>query len=141
MLLSLCLAFADTGANEPPRADAGLGLIADVGDVVVLNGSASADAEGAALSFAWTQVGGPEVELKAANSEEPEFTVAAAGTLRFELVVNDGVSDSVPDSVEIVVAQRSFSGDGGSACATGPGGGNGAVLLAVGALLALRHRR
>lgn len=140
MLLSFALAFADTAADDVPTADAGLGLIAYVDDVIVLNGSASRDPEGAELTFAWSQVGGPSVELKGASGAEPEFTVAAPGTLRFELVVNDGVNESEPDSVEIVVAERAFGGSDGG-CATGPTAGLGSLLLVAGCLLAGRSRR
>lgn len=140
MLLSFALAFADTAADDAPTADAGLGLIAYVDDVIVLNGSASNDPEGADLTFAWAQVGGAPVELKGAASAEPEFTVAAPGTLRFELVVHDGVNESEPDTVEIVVAERAFGGSG-AGCETGPAAGLGALFLVAGGLLMGRSRR
>ncbi len=139
MLLSFTLALADTAADGIPTADAGLGLIAYVDDVVVLNGTASSDPEGADLTYTWTQVGGPTVSLKPAASAEPEFTVEAPGTLRFELVVNDGVNDSVPDSVEVVVAERAFGGSDGG-CTTGPSAGWAACLL-VGALVVMGRKQ
>jgi MYXO-CTERM domain-containing protein len=140
MLLCLTFALADTGDNQAPHADAGLGLIAYVGDVVVLNGAASSDPEGAELSFAWSQSGGPEVELKKASTVEPEFEVVASGTLRFDLVVNDGVADSEPDTVEVVVAERAFGGDPEGGCSTG-GGAAPVGVAGVAAALVLRRRR
>jgi len=144
MLLCLALAHADTGdtaLDDVPVADAGLGLLAYVGDVVVLNGAASSDPEGASLSFVWTQTGGPEVTIKKGTTAEPEVTIDAPGTLRFSLVVNDGVQDSAPDSVEIVVAEQRFDGEAETGCAVGPDAGLAAVLLAVAVLGIRRHSR
>ena len=141
MILGFAIAFADTGeagGGEAPLADAGVGLLAYVGDTVSLNGRASADPEGEKLSFAWTQSGGPEVQLDKATTPEPEFTVEAAGTLRFTLVVNDGAWDSAPDTVEIVVPEQAFGGEAEGGCVTLP------VPFWSGALLAgalLRRRR
>ncbi len=139
LLLTFASALADTGADSPPTADAGVGLVAFLDDVVVLNGTASRDPEGLELEYAWEQTGGPEVDLKGADSPKPEFTVDAPGTLRFALVVSDGVFESEPDSVEVVVPQREFGG--GAGCATGRGGGWAGVLAAVGGLAASRRRR
>lgn len=118
--LLLPLALADTGANEPPVADAGLGLLAEVGDTVSLNGTASYDPEGADLGYTWRQAGGPEVGIKSGDSPEPSFTVEAPGTYRFELTVNDGYADSAPDIVEIVVAETSFGGETEGGCSAVP---------------------
>jgi len=52
------------------------------------------------------------------STAEPALTVEAAGTLRYTLVVNDGVLDSEPDTVEIVVPERQFGGDAEGACAS-----------------------
>lgn len=140
MLLLCSIAAADTGAGGPV-AEAGLGLLAYVGDTVVLDGSASFDPSGGVLTFAWTQPGGPPVELERADSDSPRFEVTDSGTLTFELVVTDsaGVA-SEPDSVSVVVPQRTFAEvkeeEGG--CATVPGGGLVAGLLAV---PLLRRRR
>lgn len=97
--------------------------MAQVGDTVVLNGMASWDPEGADLTFAWTQVGGPDVELRKADTVKPEFTLEAAGTHRFSLVVGDGVDESEPDVVEIVVPERSFGGEAGGCHAAGAASG------------------
>lgn len=141
MLLCLSLVLADTGGDtggEPPVADAGVGLMANVGDTVSLNGLASADPEGAPLTFAWTQTGGPPTDLAKDDTPEPEFTLDAGGTYRFTLVVNDGVLDSEPDSVEIVAPERSFGGDAEGGCASAPAP---AWLAAAAAFVALGRRR
>lgn len=113
---SLPLALASGSA---PVAEAGLGVLAYVGDTVQLNGTGSTDPEGDNLTYQWVQVGGPEVELTGEASAQPSFTVGDPGTYRFELVVNDGSSDSAADDVEVVVAYTSMNGETGS-CAVAP---------------------
>ncbi|QNQ19244.1 hypothetical protein HF650_05485 [Kosakonia sp. SMBL-WEM22] len=71
---------------------------------VVLDGSASTDPEGAALSWSWTQVSGPHVTLDSTNQQKASFTLNApeqASTLVFNLTVNDGVHDSLPLTLTI----------------------------------------
>lgn len=140
MWLCVSLALADTATpvdGEPPVADAGVGLMAEVGDTVALNGLASADPEGAELLYSWTQSGGPPVDLKKASTAEPEFAIEAPGTLRFTLVVNDGTQDSDPDTVEIVAPEHRFGGSAEGACATADAPG----WLAAAALAGLVRRR
>ena len=98
------------GINSLPTADAGpdqavLELVA-----VNLDGRASSDPDPAdTLSYAWTQMAGPNVPLTGNNTPQPSFTspdVTAGSpvTLRFELTVNDG-TDSATDTVDIVVSE------------------------------------
>lgn len=125
-------------AGEAPTAEAGIGLIAYIGDTVILDGSASSDPEGDALTYTWTQVGGPPVELAKATSPKPQFEVRSAGTLRFELVVADDVSVSAPDLVEVVVPFEVIDGVE-AGCAAVPGVG---TVTAIGlAALVLAGRR
>ncbi|MFZ5476385.1 MAG: PKD domain-containing protein [Myxococcota bacterium] len=124
-------------AGEPPVAEAGLGLVAYVEDTVALNGTGSVDPEGDALTFAWTQVGGPPTDLQGADSSQPQFTVGDPGTFRFQLVVNDGTSDSAADTVEIVVPYRQIDGVA-TGCAAAPAP---AWLGVAGWLLLVRRRR
>ncbi len=132
-------------AGETPTADAGLGLIAYVGDTVVLDGSASADPEGDPLAFAWTQVGGPPVDLERADSDQPRFAVTAGGTLRFALVVQDDASASAADTVAVVIPYEAIEGVG-SGCAVVPAplagsGRAGSGLAGLGLALAAGLRR
>lgn len=125
-------------AGEAPVAEAGLGLLAYVGDTVILDGSGSTDPEGDTITYTWTQVGGPPVELTRADTPQPLFEIGAAGTLRFTLVVNDGTTDSTADQVEVVVPHEEIRGvEAGCSTTRGP--------LALGALLGLaalgRRRR
>jgi len=102
--LPLTLTFQD---NRTPTANAGVNMSGiNAGQVVTLNGSASSDPDGDALSYQWTQVSGPAVTLSDANAASPSFTapdVAADAQLVFELVVNDGSVDSAPARVTVSV--------------------------------------
>ncbi len=126
-------------AGEPPVAEAGLGLIAYVGDTVILDGSASFDPEGDPIVYTWALVGGPPTELQQGDTAQPRFLVTEAGTLRFSLVVNDGTSDSVADPVEVVVPHERIEGVE-TGCVTG-GGAPGLGLAAVALVFALRRTR
>lgn len=140
MLLAVASLLLRTAAAEPPSAEAGLGLIAYVGDTVELNGTGSSDPENDPLVFAWTQVGGPPVVLEATDTAKPRFAVDAPGTLRFALVVNDGATDSAPDVVAVVVPHQDIEGVATSGCAVVPGVPGVAFAGALVACLARRRR-
>jgi len=81
-------------ANQAPRAYAGNDQVARAGDLVRLDGAASADNDGDRLSFIWQQTSGPVVELGGRFSSIARFPVpagAVAGTtFTFSLTVTDG---------------------------------------------------
>ncbi|MDP8255258.1 MAG: PKD domain-containing protein [Candidatus Alcyoniella australis] len=89
--------------NLPPVADAGDDQQADIDDEVTLDGSQSYDPEDHALTYAWTQVSGPDATLAEALTVAPNFTVEECGTYVFELIVNDCLQDSEPDQVQVDV--------------------------------------
>ena len=96
----------DTSANAAPVANAGADRTIDVGATAVLDGTASADPEGRALTYTWTQIEGPAVALSGERLADPRFLApasAAGATLAFELVVSDGNFDSAPDRVSVAV--------------------------------------
>ena len=97
---------APPGANQPPTADAGEDQNVLVDTLVTLDGSGSDDPESDPLDYLWTQKpGGPyNVTLSPDNTvQQPAFTPNQVGTFTFELVVNDGEFDSLPDEVVITV--------------------------------------
>lgn len=92
--------------NHVPTADAGEDQTVEAGSMVVLDGSGSADPDGDALEYAWSQIEGPEtVVLEGADSALAGFTAGATGTYRFQLVVRDGKVESAPDTVSVTVVR------------------------------------
>ncbi|MBX3603600.1 MAG: hypothetical protein KF863_23535 [Rubrivivax sp.] len=114
-------------ANRAPVANAGPDLTASRSMVVALDGRASSDPDGDALSYSWRQVRGADATaggtLSGAN---PSFTApAGVQTLEFELTVSDGKGGSHVDSVIVHVLEDRANalfvdGDAGSD-ATGTG--------------------
>ncbi|MBJ6800279.1 PKD domain-containing protein [Geomonas propionica] len=84
--------------NHAPVANAGTDLTYNEGSLVTLNGTSSSDPDLDALSYTWSQVGGPAVILSDATSPNPTFTAPLVGMggedLTFQLVVNDGLAAS-----------------------------------------------
>jgi hypothetical protein len=79
--------------DDAPVASAGDDQSVVEGDVVRLDGTASVDPEGRDLTYQWTQIRGPRVELSDPNSATPEFKVpdvVGAETIEFQLTVSDG---------------------------------------------------
>jgi hypothetical protein len=76
-----------------------------VGDNVVLDGTPSTDPEGDTLAFTWTQLldeGGVPVNLRDADTAVASFTAPVSdGPLFFQLLVDDGVNESLPFIVRV----------------------------------------
>jgi len=88
-------------------SNAGSAVTAKTGTEVTLNGSASSDADGDALSFAWTLVSKPDgskVSLTGITTATPTFTPDVSGTYEASLVVSDGKQSSEPATVTITVS-------------------------------------
>lgn len=92
--------------NHPPEANAGNDQTVAEKSTVQLDGSASWDLDGEALTYSWEQVSGPAVPLPEANAVSPAFiapTVDAAGALlTFRLTVSDG-TDTSSDTIDVFV--------------------------------------
>ncbi|WP_411369027.1 S8 family serine peptidase [Pseudidiomarina salilacus] len=96
------------GANTAPTASATTTTAAvRSGQQVTLDASASEDPDaGDALSFSWTQVSGPTVELASPEGETTTFTaptVESSQNLVFRVTVSDG---QLEDSAEVSVIVR-----------------------------------
>jgi len=90
---------AGGGGNRPPTADVGPALTVNQGEEAILNGSASSDPDNgpAALTYAWSQLGGTTVELSGADTVQARFTALQAGIYSFRLTVSDGAASSEAD--------------------------------------------
>ena len=94
--------------NAAPQASAGADQNAAAGDLVVLNGTGSSDADGDSITFLWRQISGsPEVVLTDGFSSLPRFfapqDITAATTLTFRLTVADGFAAAF-DDVRVTVS-------------------------------------
>ncbi len=95
--------------GRAPTALAASPVAGEVGRGVSLDGSASAGARSGALSFAWTQVSGPPIELAGADSARASFVPTAAGPYAFELSVQQRGLRSPPARVDAYVADAGGS--------------------------------
>jgi len=86
----------DQPGDNPPVASAGADQAVNAGASVTLDGSASSDPDGDAISFSWKQTLGTSVSLNSTSAAIVAFTAPTNGTLlTFELTVSDGKNDSV----------------------------------------------
>ena len=105
--------------NRAPISNAGANQTVNVGDTVTLDGSGSADPDGDAISYAWSQISGTSVTLSNHTVSSPTFAAPGnADTLVFRLTVSDGTASS-EDTVTVTVqedatAVRITYVDGGS---------------------------
>jgi hypothetical protein len=90
--------------NKAPNANAGLDKAINQNSLGTLDGSASSDPDGDALTYKWTAPSG--ITLSSTTAVKPTFTspnVASNTDYTFTLVVNDGKVNSSPDAVIITV--------------------------------------
>ena len=106
-ILPIVQSVLASGVNLAPTANAGADQFVAEGAVVSLDGSGSGDPNGDALSYQWSQTGGPAVTLSDTTAVAPSFTapsgLSADATLIFSLVVNDGQVSSAADTVTVTV--------------------------------------
>lgn len=87
-------------------ANAGPDQEVDERTTATLDGTGSVDRDGGALTYSWRQVSGPPVVLSDVTAAQPTFDafeVSGPTPLVFELVVNDGMFDSNPDTVTVTI--------------------------------------
>ncbi|WP_372870589.1 PKD domain-containing protein [Shewanella sp.] len=93
-----------TDSNLPPVAHAGSDIKGGPGQTVLLDGSASTDGNGDPLSYRWSlvsQPAGSQAVLTDTSSAQPALTLDAQGHYVVQLIVNDGYTDSAPDTLVI----------------------------------------
>jgi hypothetical protein len=96
--------YAACATNGAPLANAGPDQTVRVNDTVALNGAASSDPDGNALSYSWaftSRPAGSAAVLSGAAAVNPSFVADRPGTYELRLVVNDGTVNSAPDTVRI----------------------------------------
>jgi hypothetical protein len=141
--------------NRPPVAVLGPSRTVLPGAAVLLDASKSSDPDGDPLSFTWTQLEGPTVEIESAGAKAIFVAPSAQedAELGFEVTVSDGTLEAKAQ-VQILVRKNAdgtpdidaddLVGSGGCACEAGGKGAGSAWLPAWGAavaLLGMRRRR
>ncbi|MEA2697406.1 MAG: hypothetical protein QOI66_1677, partial [Myxococcales bacterium] len=94
--------------NVAPTANAGTNQAVTMGATVTLDGSASSDPNGDAITYAWTQTAGSPVTLSSTTAQKPTFVapaVNATTAFTFSLVVSDGSLQSNPATVTVNVSR------------------------------------
>lgn len=92
-------------ANAAPVANAGPDQNVKNGILVTLDGSASNDANGDALTYQWiidARPSGSTTTLSSATVAKPTFVPDVTGNYTLSLIVSDGALNSVADSVKIM---------------------------------------
>ncbi|MCP4408482.1 MAG: hypothetical protein GY807_12100, partial [Gammaproteobacteria bacterium] len=101
-----CLLISNTATpNVSPLADAGDDRAVLPGETVELDGGGSSDLDGNPLAFRWAITEKPpQSTATLANSSTvmPTFEADLQGQYQIQLVVNDGMVDSGPDTVTVM---------------------------------------
>ena len=100
----------DVAVNSAPVANAGNDAVVNRADSVQLDGSASSDVNGQALTYTWTQRSNDCPDVTAGvgflTGSNPSFTAPGViCTVIFDLRVNDGISDSFLDRVAVHIQE------------------------------------
>ena len=102
--------------NSPPVADAGPDQTVGVGQRVTLDGSGSTDVDGDPLTYAWSLIqrpAGSAATLGNDTAVSADFGADVPGTYVVQLIVDDGLAESAPDTVTITTANSRPVADAG----------------------------
>ena len=125
LLANQAYAVQVANVNDAPSAEAGSTQSVRVGEAAVLDGSASSDLDGDVLTYAWFIQSAPVgsvATLSVPDAVMPSLTPDVAGDYVVELVVNDGVLDSAPDTVVVSTLNSAPVADAGPDTTTVTGG-------------------
>ena len=90
----------------PPIADAGSDKTGYINDTITLDGTASTDPNGDALTYEWNQDSGTSITLDDFRSARTTFTAPSEpATLEFTLTVQDA-THTTTDSITITIEER-----------------------------------
>jgi hypothetical protein len=100
---TLDVTVVDDAVNRLPIANAGPDRAVRRNQPVSISG-AGQDLDGQPLTFRWAQTSGPRVETGPLDARVLQFVAPATEVdLQFSLTTNDGLADSVPDIVTVLV--------------------------------------
>jgi hypothetical protein len=102
----------------PPVANPGSTQSVNVGSVATLDGGNSKSSGGASLTYKWSLIGvpaGSAAQLNDSASQSPAFTLDKRGVYIAQLIVNDGHTDSAPETVAVTSANRAPIANAGPA--------------------------
>jgi len=108
-LLAVFLTACDGNSIDKsyiPVADAGDDQNTRIGEMITFDASESSDTDDEVLSYRWEFVDKPansNAVIVDADTVSPTFSADVDGTYVFQLIVNDGKTDSKPDQVIIIV--------------------------------------
>ena len=95
--------------NRAPSSNASSDQNVTKGATVVLDGTASSDADGDSLSYTWSFTSMPPnstANLTNPNSSTTTFIADLSGTYVLQLIVNDGTTNSSADYVTVTVTEN-----------------------------------
>ncbi len=101
------VAITVTADNAAPLANAGPDRAVLTGSTVDLDGTASSDPDGDALTFLWSfedRPAGSAAMLSSTSTPLPSFVADVDGAYVVRLVVNDGAQDSAPDALTVTAS-------------------------------------
>ncbi|KZX01776.1 hypothetical protein JL49_03960 [Pseudoalteromonas luteoviolacea] len=108
------ITVTDSKVNTPPVVNAGADqLVESAAHNVVLDGSATTDADGDTLTYSWIQVSGSTVVISAADTKKASFVAPSVNQIEqlvFRLSVSDNSVDTYSDTVIVTVAPKGTGG-------------------------------
>ncbi len=112
-------------SNAAPIANAGPDQTVTIGEVALLNGTGSSDPEGQKLKYTWNLISKPAgsiVSLTNADQDMPQLKIDKAGSYVVQLIVNDGLENSAPDTVILTTKNSRPIAEAGKAITVYKGG-------------------